>query len=238
MKKLVALCLVLLLAAACGVFGIKPEKTAEELAKEGMENLEHGRYSQAIENFEHLRDWYPFSEYAVLAELKLGDAYFRAKRWEEAIFAYQQFESLHPTHEAVPYAVYQMGMAWFEQMRPPDRDQTPASRALEVFQRLTGQHPESPYAVLAAEKSRVCLQHLAKHEISVARFYFRTGKPEAAADRLLAVLANYPDVGTHQEALRYLAKIRQEKAKGKKNEEPSGPLPPTKTPAVPKTPGM
>jgi len=214
-KKVVVLALILALSSGCAFWRKEKEKSAEELAHEGMARMDKGRYSQAIESFERLRDWYPFSKFAILAELKLGDAYYETKRWDEAVAAYEQFESLHPNNEAAPYAVYRIGMCWFEQIRPPDRDQTYAQKALDAFTRLSSQHPDSLFAVKAAEHIRVCLERLARHEMSVARFYFRGKQYQAAEDRLTSLLADYPDVGVHQEALEFLARVRVKLAEEK-----------------------
>ncbi len=72
--------------------------SAQQLAWEGMDAFEDGDYQDAIESFERLRDWYPFSKYAILAELKIADAHYHLEQYEEAIFAYEEFEKLHPRY--------------------------------------------------------------------------------------------------------------------------------------------
>jgi len=201
--------MVAVLLSGCAFWKHEKEKTAEELATDGMARMGKKQYSQAIQSFERLRDWYPFSQFAILAELKLGDAYYATRRWEEAVFAYEQFESLHPNNEAAAYAVYRIGMCWFEQVRPPDRDQTATRKALDTFHRLAAQYPDSLYAVKAAEHARVCLENLARHEITVARFYFKGKKYKAAEDRLKSLLVDFPDMGVHQEALKFLAQVQE-----------------------------
>jgi outer membrane protein assembly factor BamD len=44
-----------------------------ELMTDGIEKLEAGRYSDAVKAFEKIRDRYPYSKFAVTAELKLAD---------------------------------------------------------------------------------------------------------------------------------------------------------------------
>jgi outer membrane protein assembly factor BamD len=106
LKKVVYFAVLLWVGAqvlGCAWFRAKEQETAQRLAEEGMEAFKDEDYEDAIESFQKLKDWYPFSKYAMLAELKLGDAYYHRKEYEEAIFAYEAFENLHPKNEAVPY---------------------------------------------------------------------------------------------------------------------------------------
>ena len=52
------------------------DKPAHELLQNGLDEFEDEGYKKAIEYFEKVRDWYPFSKHAKLAELKIADAYF------------------------------------------------------------------------------------------------------------------------------------------------------------------
>ncbi len=195
----------LLTASGCAWFAKEDlEKPAQDLIQDGVNAFDRGRYQEAIKNFEQLKDWYPFSKYAILAELKIADANYQLKNYEEAILAYEEFEQLHPRNEAVPYVIYQIGRCYYEQVDTIDRDQTPAKKALEVFQRLVRQYPSDPYAARADTHITKCLQNLAGHEFYVGRFYYKSKKYKAALNRFQAVITHYPDVGVHHRALRYI----------------------------------
>ena len=77
------------------ITGEEEEYSAQELAWVAMDLYESGDYSRANEKFEKLKDWFPFSKYAILAELKIGDAHYKLGQYEEAVFAYEEFEKLH-----------------------------------------------------------------------------------------------------------------------------------------------
>ena len=188
----------------CAWFQPKEEKTARSLAEEGMEAYRDKDYKQAIESFEQLKDWFPFSQYAILAELKIGDAHYHRKEYEEAIYAYEQFENLHPKNEAVPYVVYQIGCCYFDRLCAVDRDQSTTHQALRVFRRLVRTHPTSPYAKKADEHMRICNKNLAEHELYVGMFYYKTKHYEAALERFKTVLRAFPDLGVHHKALQYI----------------------------------
>jgi outer membrane protein assembly factor BamD len=168
------------------LLGHKEEGTAQELAWGGMEAYEKGKYKEAIEQFEKLKDYYPFSKYAILAELKIADAHYQLEDYEEAVFAYENFEQLHPRNEAIPYVIYQIGRCYYDQINTTDRDQTSAQKALEHIR--------------TAQKS------LAGHAYEVGVFYYKTKHYKAALHRFMTIISDYPDVGYHQKALEYIAK--------------------------------
>ncbi|MBF0530502.1 MAG: outer membrane protein assembly factor BamD, partial [Deltaproteobacteria bacterium] len=59
-----------------GNSGEEIEAPPQTMAYEGMEQLESENYKTAVETFQKLKDRYPYSKYALLAELKLADAMF------------------------------------------------------------------------------------------------------------------------------------------------------------------
>ncbi len=206
----------------CAWFRAKEEETAQGLAEEGMEAFKDEDYKDAIESFQKLKDWYPFSKYAILAELKLGDAYYHRKEYEEAIFAYEAFENLHPKNEAVPYVVYQIGQCYFNRLDSIDRDQSMARDALQSFERLIRTYPTSPYAGKAEEHVKVCNRSLAEHEFYVGLFYYKSEHYKAALERFKTVIRSYPDLGVHHKALEYIALCQvkiDEAGRDRKNSE-------------------
>lgn len=206
MKRIIPLLLVaLLVISGCAWFETKEERTAQELVSDGVDQFNDGDYKKAIESFENLKDWYPFSKFVILAELKTADAYYHLKSYEEAVAGYEEFENLHPRNEAIPYVIYQTGLCYFEQIDTIDRDHTPATKALEIFLRLQKQFPDNLYAIRAEEHIKKCIKTLAGHEFYVAFFYFKTKHYKAALNRFKWVIANYPDVGVHEKALQYIA---------------------------------
>jgi outer membrane protein assembly factor BamD len=215
MKRVYIACLVLWFACSgCtaikdawrSITGEEEEYSAQELAWVGMDNYESRDYKRAIEKFEKLKDWFPFSRYAILAELKIGDAHYKLEQYEEAIFAYEEFEKLHPRNEAIPYVIYQIGRCYFDRIDSADRDQTPARKALETFQRLQKQFPNDQYAHTAADHINKCYKSLAGNELIIGIFYYKSKHYKAAYNRFMAVVSEYPDVGYHQKALQYLSK--------------------------------
>lgn len=187
-------------------FGRDINRTAYELVLDGMDEFAKGNSRRAIKSFQTLKDWYPFSKYAILAELKIADAHFALKEYADAIQAYEEFENLHPRNEAIPYVIYQIGLSYFEQIDGIDRDQSSTKEALYTFQRLVKHFPQDSYANLARAKTRICLKSLAGNEFYIGMYYFKSKRYEGALNRFKAVVSKYPDAGVHYKALQYIAR--------------------------------
>jgi outer membrane protein assembly factor BamD len=182
-------------AAGCACLtGSKQVESAEELAEKGMESFEEEDYKDALKAFNTLKERYPYSRYAILAELKVADAHFYRKEYPEAIGAYEDFVQLHPKNEAIPYVKYQIGICYYEQMLSKDRDQTPTRLAILSFERLLKEHYDSAYAREATKKINDCRKLLAEHELYVGRFYYKSKCYSAALGRFEGVLTGYMDV--------------------------------------------
>ena len=185
----------ILLLSGCALFedSYDMEKTADELVSEGSSAFVSGDYKTAVKAYTDLKDWYPFSKYAILAELKIADAHYHLEAYDEAILAYEDFEKMHPKNEAVPYVIYQIGLCWFNQIGTIDRDRTPAKDSLAQFNRLIDQYPKSDYAQKATKNVKACKDNLSGHELYVANFYYKTEQYKAALKRYEYLVEHYPD---------------------------------------------
>ncbi|MCF8109968.1 MAG: outer membrane protein assembly factor BamD [Desulfobacteraceae bacterium] len=208
----VVLCAALVIGAAgcAGLFGEKEEKTASELAAEGEAYFKDKKYLKAIEVYENLRDWYPYSKYTKTAEIRIADAHYHRGKYEQALAEYEYYERMHPGDEKIPYVIYQIGMCHYERIKSIDRTQVPTKKALETFSRLRDRFPESRYSKKAAPKIKECRKQLAGHEFYVGRFYFKSGDYEAALGRFKIVTENYPDIEKYsRQAEEYIKRCRK-----------------------------
>jgi len=201
-RKTVANCLLglVLLAFASGCSTVKgwftkksEDRPPDIMAQEGIKQLKKKKYDDAIQTFEKVRDRYPYSEQALLAQMKVADAYFYSKKYDEALQAYKEFEKLHPTNKAVPYCIYREGLCCYRQRSTIDRDQTYTQRAISEFQRLKQKYPQCEYIAKADQYLARCRQDLAAHEFYVAEFYYKTKRYQAALDRYQDLAQDYPD---------------------------------------------
>ena len=197
-------------------FGEDIEMAPSELMAEGMEKLNSGRYTAATEAFQNLKDRYPYSKFAVTAELKMADALYKRELYDEAFDAYDEFERLHPKNKNIAYVIYQKGMCHFSQVSTIDRDQSNTHQAKEQFERLVKKFPRTQYANSARRKTRECYISLAEYELYVGHYYYKMKKYQAAMGRYQYLLKNYPDLGQYYEALEYLSKCKEKLAEEQK----------------------
>ena len=124
-----------LMLSGCGLideyFLPVSEDTVQEIYENGNDAMRAGEYAKAAQSYARIKDDYPFSPYAIEAELSLADAYFLNKKYREAAEAYRDFETLHPRHSAIPYVLYQLGMSLKNSYRSVDQASTEVAEALE-----------------------------------------------------------------------------------------------------------
>ncbi len=205
MKKV--LFYILICITICGCARINHgnfELSAEQLATEGMNAYDNGKYKTALKYFEKLKDYYPFSKYAILAELKTADSYYYLKNYNEAVAAYEDFINLHPKNEAVPYVTYQIGMSYFDRSDTFDRDQESTRKSLDTLKSLIANYPKSEYVEKANLVINKCLKKITAHELYIGMFYFKSKHYKAAYARFNDIIEKYPDSESYAKAAEYI----------------------------------
>lgn len=171
-----------------------PDDTAQELFEAGMDAMGEKDYEDAQEYFSKLKDRFPFSPYAMKAELALGDAYFLGEKYLQSLDAYKEFEALHPSNEEIPYVIYQIGNANFHLFKSIDRRQENIKEGLEYFYRLVETYPDSKWVEPSKQLIVKSRRILAEHEVYVADFFWRTEQYGPAWHRYQYVVENFSDV--------------------------------------------
>ncbi|MFW5730481.1 MAG: outer membrane protein assembly factor BamD [Desulfonatronovibrionaceae bacterium] len=203
--------------------GPKPlEDSPWELAQAGSSAMEESRYRQAIKYFTDLKDKYPFSTHTPVAEVALGDAYFKALNYEGAVNSYLEFIEMNPRHELVPYALFRTGLANYSMFKTVDRPQTNMLEAVEYFNRVIESYPDTPYAEYSEYYIHQARKKQAEHELFVADFYWKSKRYGAAWKRYEYIIQNFQDLPEIQE---YAAKrsrtsyFRYQQAKAKQKQD-------------------
>lgn len=221
--------LIILVISICGCgwwkslwIGPEPSNpTAENLYQRGHTFYQYGRYDKALEVFQRVKDEFPLSEYALMAELGIADCHFTEENYIESEAAYNGFIELHPANPNVPYVMYQLGMCHFEQLMELDRDQTETLKARQEFERLMVRFPNSKFAFMAEKKLRECKQRQAEHEFYVGEFYYNQKRYGAALKRFEYVAKEYANLGVDYKVNYYLAETKKRIAEdeGRANQE-------------------
>jgi outer membrane protein assembly factor BamD len=185
--------------------------TAKQNYEKGLAELKDDNFPEAQKYFQFVKQKYPFSKYAVLAELGIADTQFARGNYNEAIDSYKSFVRLHPTHEKVEdgYVAFRICESYFKDMPddvwilPPsyEKDQSAVVDAQREIEDFRKKHAGSPYMPKADELRKEVMKRLVDHEVYVARFYLKSDHPKAAAMRLEGAIRRYPGSGREPELL-------------------------------------
>ena len=182
----------------------------------GMAELADKDWQAAAKYFQFIKSRFPYSRYAVLAELRLADAEFGADQHLNAIDDYRAFATLHPTHEMVVngYTSLRIAEAFVEQLPgdmwllPPsfEKDQSATEEAETELRRFLDKYPDSPFHKRGQELLIKVGRRLAEHEWYVARYYWDRGKAMGTVLRLRRLIERYPGTGHDVDAMWLLGK--------------------------------
>lgn len=137
------------------------EKTEQAYYRDAVDQIDKGRYTQAIEDLNSLRTFYPTGQYAEQSLLDIMYAQFAAGNYETAASSAERFISLYPSNPQVSYAYYVRGVANMQgssegiklfKTNQAERDTAYLRIAFANFQELVNKYPNSPYAPDAAQR--------------------------------------------------------------------------------------
>jgi outer membrane protein assembly factor BamD len=208
-----ALCAALAGLSGCASSGsgdVEEVASADRLYEEGVASLEEKdsvlgldftNYDDAIDKFQDIIDNYPYSEYAVLAELRIADAHFEQKQYDDALSYYRDFAQLHPDHEKVPYTILRTALCHERQSEKSYRDQTQTREAVKALDELIMRYPNAPETGEAEVLWKELRTKLATQALEVGDFYFEREEYQSAANRYRSVIDEYPGLGLDANAL-------------------------------------
>ena len=194
-------------------------QTAKANFDQGEQAFAEGRYAEAVKFFEHTKNKYPYSKFAVLAELRTADAHFAREKWIESADAYKIFVRFHPRHEQVAYATYRVALSYSKEIGQDvwwmptavEKDQTAAKDAIRAFDEFLARFPDDANAAEAKKLRIEARARLAESDLYAARFYEEREKWKGAMWRYQRVANEFGDTPRAPAALLRAAKIADEK---------------------------
>jgi outer membrane protein assembly factor BamD len=204
--------LALLFVAACGGNrNAVPNNTTNPdrfLFERGTTALSERKWADAREYFRQVVDNYPNSPHRPDSKLGMGDSYLGERTAESLVLSaneYREFLTFYPTNPRADYAQYKLAMTFFEQMRAPERDQSPTQEALREFQVFFDRYPNSALTSEVRMKWREARDRLSRAEFRVGFHYYRIKWYIGAIPRFRRVLADDPEFSGRDEVYFYLA---------------------------------
>ncbi len=179
----------------------------EQIYNNGIDALGAQRYVAANIQFDAVEQYYPYSSWAVNAQLMQGYTQYEQNHYTEAIGTLDRFAQLHPAHRDIAYAYYLRSLCYYEQIADIQRDQKGTELAMNALQEVVNRFPDSAYARDARLKIDLARDHLAGKEMEVGRWYEQQHLYEAAIGRFQRVVDDYQTTNHVPEALHRLTEI-------------------------------
>jgi outer membrane protein assembly factor BamD len=189
--------------------------TARQNFEAGEEAMEAGAQDEAIKFFEHVKNKYPYSKYAALADLRIADAHFEKERWLEAADAYRFFVRFHPRHAKVPYAQFRIAHAYHQAIpsdffifpKAHEKDQSATRDAIAALDDYLARFPDDENVDQAKELRLDARTQLARHDVHVAEFYVERKRWRGAMWRYEKVATEFSETKLAPNAMLNAAEI-------------------------------
>lgn len=213
-------------SASCAAFetnlqdtDVDYQQTAKANFEQGEKAFGDGRFAEAVKFFEHTKNKFPYSKFAVQAELRTADAHFAREKWLEAADAYKIFCRFHPRDDKVAYATYRVALAYAKEIDQDvwwmpsavERDQSAARDAIRAFDEYLARFPDDGNAVEAKKLRTDARARLADNDLYAARFYEDRAKWKGAMWRYQRVADEYGDTPRAAAALLRAAQIADDR---------------------------
>jgi outer membrane protein assembly factor BamD len=200
------------LLSGCGSSGDDTAKAApaapvEVLYNNGVDALNARRFASAGDQFAAVEQNYPYSTWAVNAQLMSGYSLYLQNKYTDAIGTLDRFIQLHPAHRDVAYAYYLRALCYYEQIADIARDQKGTEQAMNALREVVTRFPDTSYARDAKLKIDLCFDHLAGKEMEIGRYYQKQNLYEAAIGRFQRVVDDFQTTNHVPEALARLTEV-------------------------------
>jgi len=184
-----------------------PVRPVEDLYNNGVDALNARRFSTAGDQFASVEQNYPYSTWAVNAQLMSGYSLYLQNKYTDAIGTLDRFIQLHPAHRDAAYAYYLRALCYYEQIADIARDQKGTEQAMNALREVVTRFPDTSYARDAKLKIDLCFDHLAGKEMEIGRFYQKQNLYEAAIGRFQRVVDDFQTTNHVPEALARLTEV-------------------------------
>ena len=212
-KNLIVLVLSIFLLFSCSkkneiiVSDPTEEEVALELYAEAVKALQEGDSFYAAKKFREVESLMSQYKWASKASLMASYADYTRNAYSNAIFSLERHIKNYPADENLPYAHYLIAICYFEQILDEKKELEPLLKAKEKFEFIMQAYPNTDYGTDARFKLDLIVDQLAAKEMSIARFYMKTGKWIPALNRFKIVVEKYDRTVFVEEALHRLVEI-------------------------------
>lgn len=205
MRKLAPFWIFAILLAGCASEPMELTDSAKADYEHGLHLVNIGYYGKADRYLEKFGTKHPYSQYLPQAEILRIFASYKNGEYILCETLSRRFIDRHPRSSNIVYAHYMLALSLYKQVNPPEKGQATTRKAVEAFETLAKEYPDSPYTRDARPRMQLLYNALASHELMIGEFYFKRKRYVAAANRFAGVLDKYQTTPAIEEALYYLA---------------------------------
>jgi len=134
-------------------------------------------------------------------------SYYIQNYYAEAVSNLERYLKTYPNDSNQAYAHYLLAMCYFEMIEDEKRDSEPIDKAMEKFQYILKNYPNTDFALDAKFKYDLIENILASKEMYLGRHYQKKNKWIAAINRYKNVIEIYDKTSYVEEAIHRLVEI-------------------------------
>jgi outer membrane protein assembly factor BamD len=207
LSKNLILVFLMLFGMACSSAKIDPSDPGA-LYRDAEEEISSEHYQIALDKLRSIRNKFPYSNYAIDAQLRIADVYYLQELFLESAGSYESFRDLHPTHTKAPYAMYRIAKSYLNDA-PSNiaRDMTSAQKAMDAYLTFIKRYPDAKELLEAREDVAKLRELLAEKEFYIANFYLKRNYDDSAKPRFKKLIELYPDTNAAASAQEKLLEV-------------------------------
>ena len=210
---------ILVLAALAVLVACAGQGPALSGKVKGDRAFEKGDYTEAVEEYRNYLESGMGAENVTDAQFMLARSYFELEDYPSAALEFELFSRHYPRADSLEAADYYTALCWYQQSPRYDRDSSPTVQAIRKLEDYLLDYPQGVYRESGREHLQELYDKMARKTISIARFYRRLGRPEAAEIYYMKLLEEQPESGFVGEALEELADVQRQRGMEDRSEE-------------------
>ena len=168
---------------------------------------------KTVEMFEQVIKNGPYSGIAPMAQLKIGFAHEKQKHWNDAVKAYQEVIRRYPKSDLADDAQFQIGYTYMLAAKEAAYDQTATNHAITGFEDYITKYPKSEKVEQARENINRLKSEQAQGIMSIAEFYDREKKYDAALIYYNSVVQKFPNTELAKRAITRADELKRHQPK-------------------------
>ncbi len=150
-------------------------------------------YEQAGKIFRKILEVAPSIENAGEIQYRVGYCSLELGEYEGAASEFQKVIDSYPEEPWLEKAEHKLGVSFFKQSLPAQRDQTMTDKAIVQFTRFLREYPESQFVENVKEKLSILRERTAEKLYSICLFYLKQKEKKAFLFYCQELIHRFPD---------------------------------------------